>query len=533
MSDPRPPSTLAEWESIVRSVIHESPAARALADRLHAWLGAVLQVPAAPRNDAPAIHVPPAASGPGPTAPPPEAMTTLRLGGQRIAVRVQGTAADAARAESARPAASAAPPLIDPDYVAAAEIDLGLVQRRCRLKAAACEVAVRRRAAVGDPVVEPRVVDELNDMIHEAKHMPGCFLWMFYPAHEQPTDAQFGTLAHCYTALGMAAAAVSEVMARPSGGQAEMLQVMQLLAESDSALRVALEWSWLSTKPDTDQDEVHHWLKRQTTLLHVYVPRFMRVDDRADPGEAERVVADVAAIMRRRRARADAASDINREFGRVQFHAKEIDKGNGVFSHHAGKIDAALAALAALGVPESDRRIGERLGPAASPLATDESVPRRVRLAAQRALEALVESESPETEPMAREHSARVAELRDLIRGTNVVVVGGEARPVQRDNIRDAFDLQNVEWVQINEHASAAPLEAPIARTTTSLVLVLIKVTGHLHSDVARDLAARYRKPLVRLPAGFNPEQVAEQALTQVGERLRATAAQAGAGAGR
>jgi hypothetical protein len=52
-------------------------------------------------------------------------------------------------------------------------------------------------------------------------------------------------------------------------------------------------------------------------------------------------------------------------------------------------------------------------------------------------------------------------------------------------------------------------------------VLVLIKLTGHLHADEAQRYARAAGKPCVYLPAGYNPEQVAEALVQQAGERLR------------
>lgn len=61
----------------------------------------------------------------------------------------------------------------------------------------------------------------------------------------------------------------------------------------------------------------------------------------------------------------------------------------------------------------------------------------------------------------------------------------------------------------LSEHGSAEPLRAPIARPETSVVLLLIKLTGHLHAESARQFARDSGKPSVHLTAGYNPEQIA------------------------
>lgn len=88
-----------------------------------------------------------------------------------------------------------------------------------------------------------------------------------------------------------------------------------------------------------------------------------------------------------------------------------------------------------------------------------------------------------------------------------------------------AAALRECEWVALSEHGSGAPMAAPIQRPGTALVLVIIRLTGHLHADEAREYAARAGKPCVVLPGGYNPEQVAEAVLTQAKGQLRREAA--------
>ena len=58
--------------------------------------------------------------------------------------------------------------------------------------------------------------------------------------------------------------------------------------------------------------------------------------------------------------------------------------------------------------------------------------------------------------------------------------------------------------------------------------LLAIRWSSHGFGEV-KDFCDRYGKPLVRLPGGYNPNQVAHQILTQIGDRL---AVQAGRVAG-
>ena len=120
----------------------------------------------------------------------------------------------------------------------------------------------------------------------------------------------------------------------------------------------------------------------------------------------------------------------------------------------------------------------------------------------------------------AREYSPGVVRVREWLRGKRMVLIGGERRDEAVRRISDAFELADLEWISLSEHASSTPMEAPIRRPDTALVLVLIRLSGHHHVDDARAYCERHDRPFVRLPAGYNPEQIAAQVIEQVSERL-------------
>lgn len=63
-------------------------------------------------------------------------------------------------------------------------------------------------------------------------------------------------------------------------------------------------------------------------------------------------------------------------------------------------------------------------------------------------------------------------------------------------------------------------MRAPIHRPETRLVIVLIRFAGHLHAEEARQHTADANKPCILLPAGYNPEQIAEHVITKAADRL-------------
>jgi hypothetical protein len=59
-----------------------------------------------------------------------------------------------------------------------------------------------------------------------------------------------------------------------------------------------------------------------------------------------------------------------------------------------------------------------------------------------------------------------------------------------------------------------------VARPETALVIVAIRWSSHSFENVD-ELCRKYGKLYVRLPGGYNPNQVAKQILDQVGDQLR------------
>ena len=86
--------------------------------------------------------------------------------------------------------------------------------------------------------------------------------------------------------------------------------------------------------------------------------------------------------------------------------------------------------------------------------------------------------------------------------------------------LESLFGLKKVDWIATAEHESILPFESHIARPDVAVVLLAIRWSSHAYGDVKR-FCDKHGKPLVRLPAGYSPNQVAIQVLAQCGDRLR------------
>lgn len=428
----------------------------------------------------------------------------LKLGGGRpIHIRTEGTSDEiaAARLSAMEQESASARPAQEPP-------SLPLIQRRCSLKAQSCRFVIERRGAPGERLAE--LNERVKALLTSAKATPNCFLWVLFPGPAQPGDEPLAVIASCYENLARAAALADRL--GPTGEPADRRDALGLLAAAQSALRVALEQTWL-TKPDRDQDDAYAYLSEATRSERIFLDRHMKRDDPADPADAASLAARIASLESHLQAAQDRRRRATTLVNAVRHHARIIaDDPGGDHSHDWEKIGAKLSELDgtdSLG----DSRLPDLLRPIAH------CVPPHAAHVVSRVLG---DDPAPADDARPREYSPGVARVREFLRGGRVVLVGGERRDEAERRIRDAFDLAGLDWISLPEHSTAAPLEAPIRRADTRLVLVMIKLAGHHHIDAAAEVCARHAKPLVRLPAGYNPEQIAAQVLEQASERLAA-----------
>ena len=112
-----------------------------------------------------------------------------------------------------------------------------------------------------------------------------CYLWMRTPnGPAVPDPAQYEVIAGCFEAVAEALALVRLLLEPPAAPKALFASSLYLLAEAQSALRVAV--AQLGDYEDADQGQVFDWLRTTTDEQQVYIPRHMKWEDPADPGNA-------------------------------------------------------------------------------------------------------------------------------------------------------------------------------------------------------------------------------------------------------
>lgn len=461
----------------------------------------------------------------GPVQVVSSATVPLKIGDTLVHVPVEGTTQEIGRArQSVLDTLARAETTID-----RSPIDLALMVKRSKLKAESCRLYIQRRA-VTSITDDAELKRQMDEQIATAKATPNCFLWVFWRERTQPDDESLRKIALCYDAL----AAAADLARRrdeffPGRRTDDEPLILGLLAEASSALRIALKDSWLSDD-DRDQADSHVWLRQETAQRRIFIARHMAIDDPADPLAAQTVIDRAAEARALLEDQAGKVKSIKNLLGQVRYHANQIVKAGGVdCESHWLKITAAIKALNDLGVPTTDDRISEHLGSQAAGLVSkeiSEDLRRELQIVIGAALNGGGESDDEnDDDSTQRVYSERVLKVRSWLQGRRLVLVGGEPRQRSIQKLIEAFELADVDWVFLTEHGSGSPMRGPIERPDTAGVVVIIKLTGHLHADEAREYAARADKPIVLLKSGYNAEQIANAFIEQVSDRFGAAAA--------
>ena len=401
------------------------------------------------------------------------------------------------------------------DSTDAEPTDVDLIAKRCRCKAEACRWAVerQRRLLAGEDFRD--FGDGYRDLIAQAKSMPSCYLWMIDPRGPSlPTDDMMQTLAGCYDTLAQAAELVGWLREMPEAEQT-LGESFYLLAEAQSALRAGL-LEVLDTGEDQDQRDTFWWLRNEASSRHIFIDRYMRVDDIAVPegwlALQTRVSAMRESIEQRKKKGRERQSLLNK----VRYHATRVARAEGaVADEDWRKIADAIETMVAQGMPPSNVEVRELLLPLEANIP---DLPFGSGMTA--VLDELDRYQSTSTRvdtvPTERQWGQEVAQVAALLRGKKMLLVGGQRRPLAQRALEEAFGLEELIWPTTEKHESLSRFEPDIAKPTVAVVVMAIRWSSHSYGEL-KELCDKYRKPFVRLKAGYNANQVARAILDQAG----------------
>jgi hypothetical protein len=296
--------------------------------------------------------------------------------------------------------------------------------------------------------------------------------------------------------------------------------VLHLAAEAQAVLYAAVA-AIGKLRPDGDQVQLFVTIREEAARLQIFIHRYLKKEDRGDPAagpDVSRRVREQVAILREY---AGTGKNRQKALANLKYKAGRLLVDSAANADEWPRVAELLDELVAGGLAPSNSEVRDLLLPILDRMPDDLPLP----LGARRVLHEVDQflSIRPAGEPARAEEplSAEVEEVRQLLAGRQVVLIGGQLRPASRAALIEAFALEDLRWIVTPDHESVSVFEAPIARADVAVVLLAIRWSSHSYGDV-QHFCERYGKLLVRLPGGYNPNQVAHQILEQAGHRLRA-----------
>mgnify|MGYP001405736942 CR=1 FL=1 len=403
--------------------------------------------------------------------------------------------------------------------------DLPLIAERCRLKAEGARWAGRRQQLLRDSAdYDTEIEPHDRDIIARAKMLPDCFLWMCHRDGPSPDDlTQYETLAGCFEAAADAVALLEDAVAHLDEDRDGFTEALELAAEAQSALRICI--TDIGGNTDSDQYKIFQWLKQTGSEQQILIRRHMRKDDPADPAQWQALREGIQRMAEGLQANRGRAKRQRGLFSKIRYHLKLIDQNRGQDRiYDWQKVCEAVEDLVDEGVPPSNRDLRDLLLPLAEEIPDALDLSKNTRLVL-RELDEYLSSRVPKVEesPDAPTVTEEVRRAAALLEGQTVVLIGGINRPLAAESLKQALALRELVWVEGRDQ-TYADFEPYVARPDVAVVILAIRWSRHGFGEV-KEFCDKYDKPLVRLPGGYSPNQVALHIMSQVAERLAEKAA--------
>lgn len=395
--------------------------------------------------------------------------------------------------------------------------DLAAVEVRCRLKAEGVRWSAQRRRLIDENVdFQIEVAPKDRDILDRARALPNCLLWMNSPSYKVASPEAMEQAALCFEVVADGLELVRRLMKDPRANRLALERAVNLLAAAQSALRTAVDQ--INGYNDSDQFKTYDWLRTVTKSQEIYIPRHMRLDDPADPADAAKLKKGFADIAEGFHKSKNKVKQRESRFKKLRYHANLIREGTGS-RHDWDKVAETIDELVEDGTPPSDVGFREALLPIIDAMPELDPIPRGLTLVLGQIDRYLASKEDHEDRPREETPNPEIAKVAELLEGRSMVLIGGERRRDAEDHLKKAFGLKDLLWVESRGHESISLFEPYVARADVELVLLAIRWASHSFGDV-KHFCKEYGKPLVRLPGGYSPNQVAVQILNQCSGQL-------------
>lgn len=396
--------------------------------------------------------------------------------------------------------------------------DTALTAARCRLKFEGCRWAFERqrlKANGADHTTEIAPGD--RSILEAAKGLPDCHLWMNSPSAPVTDDGSlYLTVAGCFEALAAVLTIVATSHEIITADRHLFADVLKLVAEAQSAVREAVRR--VGGPNDSDQVEAFWWVRNSAAKAGIFIERYMRDEDAADPNDWNERLERINEMAGRVKQRGTEIRRRRRLFEKLRYQLEQVVSGDddGLWETVARTLDELIVD----GVPPSNLRLRELLLPHLDVIPQIANPPRGFELVlreTRRFQESLVE-DPPEED--ATEFIPIIEAAAEMLQGQAVLLIGGETRPDVKAAIEQKLRLTELLWMPIKHGQHVSIFEQYVARPDVIVVLLAIRWSSHSCTDV-RHICRKYNKPLVRLPGGYSPNQVATQIINQCSWRLK------------
>ena len=430
---------------------------------------------------------------------------------------------------------------------------LAVVVTRARWKAAACRLALDRRATLtmsgGEKEAsEAQLSTRERSLRTRLSAIPDTSTWMLdQPFGTRSTEpkafevddgvaAKMERAALCYETLAFAAETAIDLDDSGVFRGGPPPAFLYLLAEAQSALLASLADA--PTRSDSDQRDVFLWLKDQTTRYRIYVDRHMRLDDPADPNGSS----DLEERVRRASRELTDDRQVRRQRGqllsKIRYHVRKLIDDGALRISEVESFAAALESGVESGLDRSDRGLAEVLAPLRA-LAEKEPGEAAERLtgllgdatvsrAASQPARSGGDDESPGDGPESKDpaRSARIlADVRELLEGRRVALLALGLTEQEGVALASELGATAVDVIPVDVDGDEAERRKAVDTCLGDEAVDLFLLGVRLGTEEYQSFKERCLErgtPFVRLPGSFAASAVAHQITRQVGWRLRA-----------
>ncbi|MEM7311582.1 MAG: hypothetical protein AAF497_00380 [Planctomycetota bacterium] len=396
-----------------------------------------------------------------------------------------------------------------------------MVRERCLLKEEACNWASRRRQLLQSGAdFRTQIQPNDEDIVHRARKIAGCYLWMSNSTCPEPDRPEaFDDLASGYGALAESIRVVRE--AERLRSQRDLEQACHLMAEAQSSLRQLVMMIGYEA-PDTDQRDAFTWLRQFCDRCSILVSHHMRTNDPADFRKVDDLLERISGLdenlMRVSKKRRKTRNDLKKIKWEVnQYHQDESNR-----DQHLATIVRTIDELVNAGMKPSNVELREYLLSVLDPLEDKDELPDSVVSVLREIQKFLARNPASDrtTEKPQEKYSDEVRVVAGRLNNETVLLIGGDERPAKKRQIESAFGLKELIWNTTRAHSPLIVFESDVRKESVSVVLLAVRWASHSYLPSIKAICNELDKPLVVLPAGTNPNQIAHAIMEQAGDTL-------------